>query len=292
MAQRSSSSGAIAGGARLTETGPPFPPQRDADVGALLRHWRTTRRLSQLDLALDAGVSSRHLSYVETGRSQPSSEMVLRLADALEIPLRERNALLLAAGYAPRYVERDLGAPEMERMRTAIELILRHQEPYPAFVLDQHWDIRLTNEAASRCTRFLLGADPVESNMVRMVLHPNGLRPMLANWEEVARDLIRHLHNQIAAWPSDERARGLLAEVLAYPGIPAEWRAREIGAPSTPLLTTVFRKGDVELRFFSTITSFSSPHDVTLDELRIESSFPADEATAATCQELFGSQSR
>lgn len=213
--------------------------------------------------------------------------MVLRLADALEIPLRERNALLLAAGFAPRYVEGNLAAPEMERLRTAIELILRHQEPYPAFVLDRHWDIRLANQAAARCTRFLLGTDPAESNMMRLVLGPNGLRPVLANWEEIAGDLIRHLHDQIAAWPSDERARNLLAEVLAYPGIPAEWRAREIGASSTPLLTTVFRKGDVELRFFSTITSFSSPHDVTLDELRIESSFPADEATAATCQTLF-----
>jgi transcriptional regulator with XRE-family HTH domain len=266
----------------------PPPPPRAGGIGALLRHWRTARRLSQLDLALDAGVSSRHLSYVETGRSQPSRDMVLRLADALTIPLRERNALLIAAGYAARFIETGLAAPEMAQMRHAIELILRHQEPYPAFVLDRYWDIRMSNQAASRCTRFLLGAEPTESNMMRLLLGPNGLRPMLVNWEEMAGDLIRHLHNQIAVSPSDERGRELLAEVLAYPEMPARWRTREIGAPSTPLLTTIFRKGDVELRFFSTITTFGTPRDVTLEELHIECSFPADAATAATCRELFG----
>jgi transcriptional regulator with XRE-family HTH domain len=132
-------------------------PPPGATVGALLRHWRTARRLSQLELALEADVSSRHLSYVETGRSQPSREMVLLLADALEIPLRERNALLVAAGYAPRYFETGLAAPEMAQVRNAIDLILRHQEPYPAFVLDRHWEIRMANQAAPRCTRFLLG---------------------------------------------------------------------------------------------------------------------------------------
>jgi len=245
--------------------------------------------LSQLALSLEADVSSRHLSYVETGRSQPSREMVLRLADALEIPLRERNALLVAAGYAPRYFETGLGAPEMTQIRRAIELILKHQEPYPAFLLDRHWNILMTNQAAQRCTRFLLGADPRDSNMVRLILNPDALRPMLVNWEETAQDLIRHLQNQIAASPSDDRARSLLNEVLAYPDVPDRLRTREIGAPTTPLLTTVFRKGEVELRFFSTLTTFGTPHDVALEELRIECSFPADDATAATCRALFAS---
>ncbi len=261
----------------------------DAEAGALLRHWRTARRLSQLELSLEADISARHLSYVETGRSQPSREMVLRLADALEIPLRERNALLVAAGYAPRYFETGLAAPEMAQVRSAIELILRQQEPYPAFVLDRQWDVRMSNQAATRCNRFLLGAEPTESNMMRLVLHPSGLRPMMVNWEETAGDLVRHLHNQIAASSWDERAKGLLAEVLAYPGVPARWRTREIGAPTTPLLTTNFRRGGVELRFFSTFTSFGTPYDVALEELRIECSFPADEATARACRDLFGS---
>lgn len=257
------------------------PP--DATIGVLLRHWRTVRRLSQLQLALHAGISSRHLSYLETGRARPSRDMVLHLADALEIPLRERNALLLAAGYAPRFFETGLAAPELTQMRNAIELILQHQEPYPAFLLDRHWNIRMTNRAAARCTRFLLDADPAETNMIKLVVRPDGLRRVLVNWGEIAGDLIRHLHNQIAATPSDADARDLLAEVLSYPGVPAHWRAREIGAPSAPLLTTHFQKGDVELRLFSTITMFGTPHDVTLEELRIESSFPADEATRAWC---------
>ena len=165
-------------------------PVAGVGVGVLLRHWRTARRLSQLELALDADISSRHLSYVETGRSRPSREMVLRLSDVLEVPLRERNTLLVAAGYAPGYFETGLVAPEMAQMRRAIELILRHQEPYPAFVLDRHWNIRMSNQAAPRCTRFLLGADSTESNMMRLVLHPNGVRSMMVNWEETAGDLI------------------------------------------------------------------------------------------------------
>jgi transcriptional regulator with XRE-family HTH domain len=267
----------------------PSAPAAGAEVGALLRHWRTARRLSQLELALGAEVSARHLSYVETGRSRPSREMVLRLADALEIPLRERNTLLVAAGFAPRYFETGLAAPEMEQMRKAIELILTHQEPYPVFVMDRNWDIRMTNQAAMRCTRFLLGPDPAESNMIRLVLKPNGLREALVNWEEIAGDLIRLLHSQMAASPLDERPRALLDEVLAYPGVPAHWRNREMsGGPPTPLLTTVFRKDGVELKFFSTITTFGTPRDVTLEELHIESSFPADQGTADACRRLFG----
>ena len=146
----------------------------------------------------------------------------------------------------------------------------------------------MSNQAALRCTRFLLGGEPGESNMLRLVLHPDGLRPVMVNWEETAGDLIRHLHNQVAASPQDDRARSLLSEVLAYPGVPARWQTRDIGAPATPLLTTIFRKGDVELRYFSTFTTFGTPHDVALEELRIECSFPADEQTAATCRRLFG----
>jgi transcriptional regulator with XRE-family HTH domain len=270
-----------------SRTAQPVPLRPDAGVGAILRYWRCARRLSQLELALEADVSSRHLSYVETGRSQPSREMLLRLADALEVPLRERNALLVAAGFAPRYYETSLAAPEMAQMRGAVELILRQQQPFPAFVLDRYWNIVMANDAAPRCTRFLLGAEPTETNMLRLCLHPNGLRPTMPNWEETAADLIRHLHHQIATSPADARAKELLAEVLAYPETPTHWRTRDVTVPPTPLLTTFFRKGDVELRFFSTITTFGTPHDVTLEELRIECSFPVDESTAKVCRDLF-----
>jgi transcriptional regulator with XRE-family HTH domain len=270
-----------------SRTAQPLPLRPDADVGAILRYWRAARRLSQLELALEADVSSRHLSYVETGRSRASREMLLRLSDALDVPLRERNALLVAAGFAPRYYETSLAAPEMAPMRSVIALILRQQQPYPAFVLDRYWNIVMANDAAPRCTRFLLGAEPTETNMLRLCLHPNGLRRVMPNWDETAVDLIRHLHHQIAMSPADERAKDLLAEVLAYPGTPTHWRMRDVAMPPTPLLTTFFRKGDVDLRFFSTITTFGTPHDVTLEELRIECSFPADESTARACRDLF-----
>lgn len=263
------------------------PARTQPVVGELLRQWRSTRRLSQLELALETGISSRHLSYVETGRSRPSREMVLRLADALEVPLRERNGLLLAAGFAPGYIEAEIGAPELAQVRRAMDLILRHQEPYPAFVLDRHWNVLQGNEAAARCSRFLLGRDPTESNMFRLVLHPDGVRPWVMNWEELAGDLLRHLHQQVAATPTDEQARALLAEVLAYPEIPTGWRTPHLELPSSPLLTTWFRKDGLDLRFFSTLTMFGTPHDVGLAELRIECNFPADEATAAICRERF-----
>lgn len=266
---------------------PSTAPPAAASVGALLRHWRTARRLSQLELALNAKTSARHLSYVETGRSLPSREMVLRLADVLDVPLRERNALLVAAGFAPRYVETDLGAPALAQMRDAIDLVLRHHEPYPAFVLDRHWDIRMANCAASRCTRYLLGAESTERNMIRLVTHPNGLRPMLVNWREIAGDLLRHLHRHIATSPGDRRAAELLAEVLSYPDIPEQWHGRDLEVQPAPLLTTHFRKGEVELKFFATITTFGTPYDLTLEELHIECNYPADAATAATCRRLF-----
>ena len=256
-----------------------------APVGALLREWRAARRLSQLDLALEAGISSRHLSCVETGKARPSRELIARLADTLGMPLRERNALLLAAGYAPLYPERALGTPELAQVRHAIELILEQQEPYAAFVLDRYWDVVLTNRATTRLLDFLRGGS-AHANVLRQVFDPDDMRAVLVNWEEVAGDLIRHLHAEVAARPSDGRARALLEEVLRYPGVPPRWRSREAESGPSPLLTVVFRKDDRQLRFFSTIATFGAPRDVTLDELRIECWFPADESTAELCRAL------
>ncbi|MDI9239158.1 helix-turn-helix transcriptional regulator [Lysobacter sp. LF1] len=256
-------------------------------LGALLREWRAVRRLSQLDLALEANVSPRHLSCVETGKSQPSREMIARLADALDMPLRERNALLVAAGFAPRYPETALATPELAQVRRAIEFILAQQEPYPAFVLNRHWDVLMANAAAARVNAFVMRGRPsAHGNMIRQIFDPDDLRGAVENWEEVAGDLIRHLHGEVAAAPSDEVARGLLDEVLAYPGVPARWRLRDVEAAPTPLLTTVLRRDAQRLRFFSTITTFGTPRDVTLDELRIECCFPVDEDTARLCRRL------
>jgi transcriptional regulator with XRE-family HTH domain len=258
-----------------------------AQVGALLREWRAARRLSQLDLALAAGVSARHVSFVETGKAQPSRDLVVRLADTLEMPLRERNALFIAAGYAPKYPETALSTPELAQVRRAIEFILKQQEPYPAFVLNRRWDILMANQAAARVGGFVMrGRASAHSNMIRQFFDPDDFRMAVGNWEEVAGDLIRHLHDEVAAAPSDTAARALLEEVLRYPGVPARWRLRDLGAAPTPLLTTVLRRDDQELRFFSTITTFGTPRDVTLDELRIECTFPMDDATAALCRRL------
>ena len=256
-----------------------------APVGVLLREWRAARRVSQLHLALEAGTSSRHLSYLETGKAQPSRGMIGRLAEALDMPLRERNALLLAAGYAPEYTETGLDAPELAQVKRAIEFIVEHQEPYPAFVLNRRWDILMANRAARRVAELLIGRTP-HLNMVRQFFDPDDMRRAVVNWEEVAGDLIRHLHDEVAAAPSDTKARALLDEVLRYPGVPARWRERALHDAPPPVLTVVFRKGDTELRFFSTITRFGTPRDVTLDELRIECAFPADDATAELCRAL------
>jgi transcriptional regulator with XRE-family HTH domain len=261
----------------------PAPASR---LGILLREWRSTRRRSQLDLALDAEISSRHLSYIESGKSQPSREMVTRLADTLAIPLRERNTLFIAAGYAPVYRETGLTTPEMALARQAIDFILKQQEPYPAIVIDRHWNLVQANEGAAKLIGFLLGAPPSDNNVVRQIFRNDILRPYIANWEEAAVDMIGRLHREIDWVPTDKVLQDLLAEVLSYPGVPGQWRRRDLEMPKSPMLNFVFRKGDKELRFFSTWTTFGAPHDVTLEELRIESSFPADELTTRTWTEL------
>lgn len=255
-----------------------------AHVGTMLRDWRVARRMSQLDLALEANVSSRHLSFVETGRSHPSRAMVSRLADVLQVPLRARNSMLVAAGYAAGHNETSLAAPALGHIRRAVEFILRQHEPYPAYVVTRHWDVLAMNEASRLLFDFLTDGRPRPSNMLRSVFDPDRLRPLIANWEEVAGNLVRDLHNQVATAPDDHRASTLLESVLSFPGVPARWRNREPVAPM-PILTTVYRKEGRELRFFSTITIFATPQDVTLEELRIECAFPADEATVAFCRE-------
>ncbi|UGQ46277.1 helix-turn-helix domain-containing protein [Massilia endophytica] len=258
-----------------------------APVGVLLREWRSARRLSQLELALDAGLSTRHLSYIENGKAQPSREMLARLADSLDMSLRERNALLTAAGFAPTYPETALARPELAQMNHAIACILGHQDPFPAFLLNHHWDVLAANEGAQRVGNFMMDGRPSKhTNMVRQLFDPDDFRAAFANWEEVAGTLIRHLHNHVARTPGDTVARALLEEALAYPGVPASWRTRDLSTVTMPLLTTVLKRGDVVLTFFSTITTFGTPRDVTLEELHIECCFPVDEATAQFCRSL------
>lgn len=257
-----------------------------APVGALLREWRAARRLSQLDLALDVGVSARHLSCVENGKSQPSRDMVTRLADSLEMPLRERNALMMAAGYAPRFRETSLSTPALARVKRAIDFMLELQEPYPAFLMNRHWDVLLVNRAATRVIEYMIGKPSAHANVMRQFFDPTDVRGCIANWDEVAAELIRYLHADMVASPTDTVNRDLLEEILRYPDVPTRFRTRDLDTAPSPLLTTVMKRGDQELRFFSTITTFATPRDVTLEELRIECCFPDDDATAVLCRKL------
>jgi transcriptional regulator with XRE-family HTH domain len=259
-----------------------YPP-----IGALLREWRAARRMSQLDLALEAGMSARHLSCVETGKSQASRETVANLANALGMPLREHNLLMLAAGFAPQFSETPLDTSALERMNEAIELILRHQEPYPAFVINRHWEILLRNQAGARIVSSVMGGRPLRhKNMLHNVFDPEDFRPVIVNWTDIAGWYIRHLHEEIAASPSDQGSRQLLKEILAYPGVPRHWRFRDVDSEVSPVLNLVYRSSAGQLRFFETITTFAGPRDITLDELRIECFFPADEKTTDFCARL------
>ncbi|HEY3503788.1 MAG TPA: helix-turn-helix transcriptional regulator [Actinocatenispora sp.] len=245
-------------------------------VGELLREWRHRRRLSQLDLALAADVSARHVSLVETGKSKPSAQMVLRLADHLDVPLRERNRLLLAAGFAPRYPERPLDEAAMSAAWTALARVLRAHEPYPALVLDRRWNIVMTNRALDP---FLAEVAPEllrpPVNMLRLGLDPRGMAPRIVNLAEVLGVLRARVARQLAAAPDPDLGalyEDLLAAVPADPRHPYE---------SEIVIPMVFRFGDRELRLFSTTTTFGTPVDITLDEVAIESYYPADAETAA-----------
>jgi transcriptional regulator with XRE-family HTH domain len=261
---------------------PVYPP-----VGRLLRSLRAARRMSQLDLALDCGISARHLGFIEVGRASPSRDAIAKLADALTLSLRERNALLLAAGFAPEYPDAALDTPALERMRQAVGLILKHQNPYPAFVLNRHFDILDMNESAVRVGQLISsGRPPKHGNLLRQVFDPEDLRPVIANWEAVAAWFLRRLSDEIAAAPGDDTARKLFDELMTYPDIPRAWRHPAIGPEANTVLTIDFKSPLGRLSFFETITTFAAPLSVTLDELRIDCTFPADDHTAEVCEKL------
>ncbi|MGZ9113256.1 MAG: helix-turn-helix domain-containing protein [Brevundimonas sp.] len=253
--------------------------------GRMMRDWRATRRLSQLELALRADVSARHLSYVETGKAQPSRDLVEQLAEALEMPLRHRNSLLLAAGYAPQYRESELAAPEMALIRRAIDVTLEGHEPFPAFTTNRYWDVLQANQGMIRLLGAVRPGGPGHDNIVRQVFDPEAMRSFIDNWDEVADDLIRYLNHEAARNPSDQRIRGLLDEALAWSGERPRWRRAETPAP-LPVMTTVFRVGERRLTFFSTVTQFGGASNATVEDLRIETMHPVDAETRAFCVTL------
>jgi transcriptional regulator with XRE-family HTH domain len=251
-----------------------------------LREWRQRRRLSQLDLALDSDISSRHLSFLETGRSQPSREMVIRLAERLNIPLRDRNVLLNAAGYAPVYPERLLNDPLLAAARRAVDLVLAGHEPYPALALDRHWTLIAANQALPR---LLAGVSPAllqpPVNVLRLSFHPDGVAPRIANFMEWRTHLLERLRHQIEI-TADPVSVDLMEELQSYPTPPGagthEPATDEYAGVAVPL-HLVTERG--LLSFLSTTTIFGSPVDVTLSELALESFFPADSKTAELLQQ-------
>jgi transcriptional regulator with XRE-family HTH domain len=247
-------------------------------AGELLREWRNRRRMSQLDLALEAGVSARHLSFVETGRSAPSREMVLTLAEHLEVPLREQNALLLAAGYAPGYSETPLDTEEMSPVRHALDAILAGHEPYPAVIVDRQWEIVSSNAPAAVLLEGVseeLVAPP--ANALRITLHPDGMAPRILNFPEWSGHLLTRLRRQ-ALLSQDPALAELERELLGYPGVE---QSSGLAEPEEMLFVPLrlrLPNGTV-LSMFSTIATFGTALDITLEELSIESFFPADDGT-------------
>jgi len=261
-------------------------------VGPLLREWRAVRGLSQLDLAMRAGFSTRHLSFIETGRTQPSRQALLVLAETLEVPLRERNRLLEAGGFAHVYRHTPLAADEMRHVRSVLQFIIDRHEPYGAVVLDRYSNLVMANAAA---TRFQLGLiDPSllrgVPNVMRMVFHPLGLRPCIVNWDEVARHLLSRAERELGELRDDQAATELLAELRGYAGTSRHHPPTSIAAADI-LLPVHLRKGDLDLRLFSTIMTLGTPQDVTLQELRVETFFPADEESGIRLKSMWAEAS-
>lgn len=256
---------------------------------ALLKYWRGRRGLSQLDLALNADVSSRHVSFLETGRSAPSEGMVLRLAAVLDVPLREQNELLIAAGFERLFDEPKLTALEDRSVAMAIERMLAQHEPYPMLVMDAGYDILLTNRSAQLLLSRLVSdpsalAPPL--NGMRMLFDPRLVRPALVGWERIARELLSRLHREALHHPENNRLSELRDELLSHPDVPQEFHEPDFTRGRGATFPVRLQSGDLELSFLTAVTAFSAPSNVTVEELRIESYFPLDDATDAACQAL------
>jgi transcriptional regulator with XRE-family HTH domain len=282
-------------------------PHLVSSFGMLLKQWRSKRGVSQLELSLTSQVSQRHISFLESGRSKPSREMVLVLANVLDVPLRQQNLLLTTAGFAPIHTESDLAAPEMSMIRKAIDLILLKQEPYPAFAIDRYWNLLLTNAAANRLLAAFIDLETLPTqfyqdgklNLLRLMFHPQGLRPFVANWEDSAGHLLRRVQREaqdpIGKSPSKksettkvqiDRSVELFDELMRYPGVPELWQTSHRVVQNTLLLPVHLKRDRLELQFFSTIATLGTAADITLQELRIECMFPADELTEQNWQQL------
>lgn len=259
----------------------------ETNFGDRLRTWRSAHGVSQLDLASRADVSQRHISFIETGRSRPSREMVIHLAEILEVPPREQNLLLTAAGHSPAYTETPL--EDLDEIGEALDYMLAAHEPHLAIVVDRRWEVIRANSVASRFMSTLFPESPAWAtpmNVMRINFHPDGLRQHTVDWESSATRLLRRLERDAAAHPSDSDLQDLLEEVLGYPGVDQLQRGPrpEVGDLVVPI---TYRVGDDEISLFTTISIIGDAHDLTLAELRLETFWPVDEGSKRTWQRLF-----
>jgi len=283
-----------------------------SELGALLRHWRDARRRSQFDLSIDTGVSQRHISFIESGRSAPGRQTLLDIAQALDIPLRDRNTLLLAAGFAPLYSEGNWNTQEMQGINRALERMLRQHEPFPAVVMDRYWNVFMANDAAPRFFNSLKAeaTNKGPRNVLHLMFDPERLRPFIANWEDVARSLFERVYRESVGRVVDEKTQELLAALLAYPSVKAEWKTpKAAGRPSArdgrtsartpsegatgrlPVIPISFVKDGQVLSYFSMVATVGTPQTIAAQELRLECMFPVDEATEARHLEIMAKAS-
>src|ERR1700722_2408327 len=244
-------------------------------LGELLRYWRQERGKRQLGLSMDTGISQRHLSFVESGRSAPSRDFLSIVSDALNIPLRERNVLLLASGYAPQYSEQSMDAEQMATVTRAIDRMLQQHEPHPALVLDRHWNVVRTNEAALRFFSSFVDLEmrPKPRNLLDLMFDPAGMRPFVEDWERVAAGLLQRVRREAVGRVVDAELQELLARMRKYPGIEG---LKPPLAPQSPVLPVTFRRGNERFSYFSLITTVGTPQCITAQELRVECMFPSD----------------
>jgi len=253
----------------------------ESNFPQLLKTWRQRRRMSQLELALSSGVSQRHVSFLESGRAKPSRGMLLQLSETLEVPLRERNDWLTAAGFAPLFRARPLDDPQMSQVMNAVRLMLANHEPFPAVAIDRAWNVRLSNRSFEMLAA-MMGGDVwtriggPSRNLMRLFFHPNGIKPYVANWTTIA-PLLWHRARREAETIAGEEMKVVLTELAQYQDADTLWAAAD--APLVPVLPLEIEKDGVHVSLFSVIATFGTAQDVTADELRIESFFPADDAT-------------
>lgn len=249
--------------------------QPEHELGSFLRYWRQQRGKSQLDLSLDAGVSQRHISFVESGRSVPSRELLLGLAKTLDVPLREQNMLLLASGYAPVYQESAWDAPEMAVVARVIDLMLKQHEPHPAIVMDRYWNVLKTNDASPRLFGSFvdLSKRPNPRNLLDLMFDPDGMRPFVEDWASVASGLLQRVYREAVGHVTDQRTTELVDRLKKYPGVKELSVARKNQAPVLPI---TFIRGSERISYFSMISTVGLPQDITAQEFRIECMFPAE----------------